>query len=136
MNLEPRLITLSKNEDSSRGNLTYIEKDKHIPFNIERTSWIYNVPGDKKLDGNAFKNQQDFIIPLSGSLDIAVDNGYDKKIYSLNAANKGLYVPPNFWRQMQNFSTNCLVLVLSSTKYAKEDYIWDYEEYLKKIKNI
>ena len=133
--MEPQIITLSKNENPERGNLTYIEKDLHIPFEIKKTSWIYRVPGDIVIKGYAYKNQENFIITLSGSLDVLLDNGRDRKSFHLNAANKGLYVPAGKWIQMGNFSTNAMVIILGSTANDKDDIIREYEEFLK-IKNL
>lgn len=134
MDVEPRIITLSKNANPERGNLTYIEKDLHIPFAIKRTSLIYRVSGDTAMKGYAYKNQENFIIPLSGSLDVVLDNGTEKEIFRLNAANKGLYVPAGNWIQMSNFSTNAMVMILGSAVNDKGDVIREYEEF-QKMKN-
>jgi dTDP-4-dehydrorhamnose 3,5-epimerase-like enzyme len=123
------IIQLPKFEDP-RGNLSFIEELKHIPFKIERTYWIYDVPGGEIRGGHAFKVQQEIIVALSGSFDVVVDDGQSKQTFSLNRSYYGLYVPAGLWRQMQNFSTNSLALVLSSTHYVVEDYIYDYKEYL------
>lgn len=123
------IIQLPKLEDP-RGNLSFIEEFKHIPFKIERTYWIYDVPGGEIRGGHAFKIQQEIIVALSGSFDVVVDDGQNKQIFSLNRSYYGLYVPAGLWRQMQNFSTNALALVLSSTHYDNDDYIYDYREYL------
>lgn len=125
----PQIIPLPKIEDP-RGNLSFIEELKHIPFKIERTYWIYDVPGGQVRGGHAFKDQKELIVALSGSFDVVVDDGKVKQTFSLNRSYYGLYVPPGLWRQMQNFSTNSLALVLSSTHYNKEDYIYDYNEFL------
>lgn len=124
-----RLINLPKFEDP-RGNLSFIEENNHIPFKIERTYWIYDVPGGQVRGGHAFKDQQELIVALSGSFNVVVDDGKSKKTFSLNRSYYGLYVPVGIWRQMQNFSTNSLALVLSSTTFNEDDYIRDYEEYL------
>ncbi|MDY0198710.1 MAG: FdtA/QdtA family cupin domain-containing protein [Tenuifilaceae bacterium] len=130
----PHIINLPKNEDP-RGNLSFIEELKHIPFKIERTYWIYDVPGGQVRGGHAFKEQQELIVALSGSFDVVVDDCYEKQIFSLNRSYYGLYVPAGLWRQMQNFSTNSLALVLSSTHYNKEDYIYNYKEFTTFSKN-
>lgn len=127
---QAKIIQLHKFEDS-RGNLSFIEEWKHIPFKIERTFWIYDVPGGQTRGGHAFKFQQEFIIALSGSFDVIIDNGLEKQTFLLNRSYYGLYVPGGLWRQMHNFSTNSLALVLSSTKYNPEDYIYDYSEFIK-----
>jgi dTDP-4-dehydrorhamnose 3,5-epimerase-like enzyme len=124
------IIQLPKFEDP-RGNLSFIEEWKHIPFKIERTFWIYDVPGGQTRGGHAYKEQQEFIVALSGSFDVIIDNGLEKLTFLLNRSYYGLYVPGGFWRQMQNFSTNSLALVLCSTKYNPEDYIYDYSEFIK-----
>lgn len=123
------IINLPKFEDP-RGNLSFIEEFKHIPFKIERTYWIYDVPGGQVRGGHAFKKQQELIVALSGSFDVVVDDGKIKQTFSLNRSYYGLYLPAGLWRQMQNFSTNSLALVLSSTHYDEEDYIYDYKEFL------
>ena len=124
-----KIIDLPKIHDP-RGNLSFIEEEKHLPFNIERTYWIYDVPGGQKRGGHAFKMQHEVIVALSGSFDVIVDDGTERKIYSLNRSYYGLYIPSGIWRQMENFSTNSLAMVLSSTKYSEEDYIRDYNEYI------
>lgn len=126
---EAKIIELPKFLDR-RGNLSIIEEFKNIPFKIERTYWIYDVPGGEIRGGHAYHNNQEFIIALSGSFDIVLDDGKEKKIFPLNRSYYGLYVPKGMWREMRNFSTNALALVLSSTKYSKEDYIRDYKEFL------
>ena len=131
--MEPCFINLPKFEDP-RGNLSFIEDYKHIPFKIERTYWIYDVPGGETRGGHAFKVQQEIIVALSGSFDVVVDDSQNKQTYSLNRSYYGLFVPAGLWRQMQNFSTNALALVLSSTHYNAEDYIYDHREYLNFMK--
>ena len=128
MENEIKIIELPKFLDT-RGNLSFIEQLKHIPFKIERTYWIYDVPGGEARGGHAYKENQEFIVALSGSFDVILDDGKEKKTYSLNRSYYGLYVPKGVWREMNNFSTNSLALVLSSTKYNSEDYIYDYETF-------
>lgn len=125
---QPIIINLPKIGDK-RGNLSLVEEFKHIPFKIERTYWIYDVPGGEKRGGHAYRENQEFIVALSGSFDVVLDDGKEKKIYSLNRSYYGLYVPKGWWRQMENFSTNALALVLASIPYTKEDYIYDYQEF-------
>lgn len=130
MNLtNPEIISLPKFEDP-RGNLSFIEEFKHIPFKIERAYWIYDVPGGEIRGGHAFKAQQEIIVALSGSFDVVVDDGITKQTFSLNRSYYGLYLPAGLWRQMQNFSTNSLAIVLSSTHYDEADYIREYKEFL------
>lgn len=125
----PTIKQLSKITDP-RGNLSVIEELKDIPFKIERTYWIYDVPGGESRGGHAYKKNQEFIVALSGSFDVVLDNGKEKQIFSLNRSYNGLYIPKGLWREMTNFSTNSLALVLSSTKYDRDDYIRDYQEFL------
>lgn len=123
-----KILNLPKIEDP-RGNLSIIEEHTNIPFKIQRTYWIYDVPGGQVRGGHAFKEQQELIVALSGSFDVMVDDGKDKQIFSLNRSYYGLYVPSGLWRQMQNFSTNSVAMVLSSTLFNENDYIRDIEEY-------
>ena len=128
----PQIINLPKFLDE-RGNLSFIEEEKHIPFKIARSYWIYDVPGGEVRGGHAYKDNQEFIVALSGSFDVILDNGEKKQTFHLNRSYYGLYVPKGWWRSMENFSTNSLALVVASTSYQKEDYIYDYEEF-KKLK--
>lgn len=125
-----RIIELPKYTDP-RGNLSVIEEMKDIPFKIERTYWIYDVPGGESRGGHAYKENNEFIVAMSGSFDVHLDDGKEKKTFHLNRSYYGLYVPKGIWREMDNFSTNSLALVLSSTKYDVNDYIRDYDEFLK-----
>lgn len=127
--MEAKIINLTKIEDP-RGNLSFIEELKHIPFKIERAYWIYDVPGGQVRGGHAFKVQQELIVALSGSFDVVVDDGKEKQTFSLNRSYYGLYIPAGLWRQMQNFSTNSLALVLSSTHYNEDDYIHGYNDFI------
>lgn len=117
-----------------RGNLSFIEECNHVPFTIERSYWIYDVPGGVTRGGHAYKENEEFIVSLSGSFDVIVDDGITRQIFSLNRSYKGLYIPKGMWRQMENFSTNSLALILASTPYDSTDYIYDYEEFKKMIK--
>lgn len=114
-----------------RGNLSFLENDSQVPFDIHRSYWIYDVPGGATRGGHAFIEQHEAIIVMSGSVDIIVDDGNVKKTISLNRSYYGLYVPNGLWREMCNFSTNSLVLVLASTDFNKKDYIFDYADFLK-----
>ena len=111
------------------GNLSFIEEERHFPFQIKRAYWIYDVPGGQIRGGHAFKTQNELIIALSGSFDVIVNDGICQKVQSLNRSYYGLYIPAKIWRQMENFSTNSLALVLSSTEYNEMDYIRDYDYY-------
>lgn len=131
MNIEnSKIIDLPKILDR-RGNLSFLEGENHIPFEIKRTFWIYDVPGGEERGGHAYKETEEFIIALSGSFDVVLTDGKKKIIYNLNRSYYGLYVPKMMWRQMENFSTNSLALVLSSTHFSKDDYIRDFKQYKK-----
>ena len=128
-----KILNLPKNLDR-RGNLSVIEEVKDIPFKIKRTYWIYDVPGGETRGGHAYKRNQEFIVALSGSFDVILDDGTGRETYSLNRSYYGLYVPKGIWRQMQNFSTNSLALVLASIDFDPADYIYDYA-FFKKMKD-
>jgi len=130
--MKAKIIDLPKIEDP-RGNLSFIEGESHIPFKIERTYLIYDVPGGQARGGHAYKELEEFIVALSGSFDVLLDDGIEKKTYSLNRSYYGLYVPKMVWRSMENFSTNALCLTLASTPYDKDDYLRDHNNFLKYI---
>ena len=125
---EAKIIDLPKILDA-RGNLSVIEELINIPFKIKRTYYIYDVPGGETRGGHAYKENQEFIVSLSGSFDVVIDNGINQRTFSLNRSYYGLYVPKGLWKQMKNFSTNSLALILASTPFDKTDYIYDYEQY-------
>lgn len=127
---EPRIIELPKFLDA-RGNLSFVQNNTHIPFEIKRTYWLYDVPGGESRGGHAYRETEEFVIALSGSFDVIVDEGKEKKTFHLNRSYYGLYIPKGMWREMDNFSTNSLALEFASTKYNPEDYIRDYNEFLK-----
>ena len=127
---EPRIINLPKFLDA-RGNLSFVEQENHIPFVIRRTYWVYDVPGGEARGGHAYRENEEFIISLSGSFDVTLDDGKKKRTFTLNRSYYGLYVPKGLWREMENFSTNSLALILSSTDYDAGDYVRDYDEFLK-----
>ena len=131
---QARIIDLPKILDR-RGNLSIIEEMKNIPFEIKRSFWIYDVPGGETRGGHAYKETQEFIVALSGSFDVVIDDGKIKQTFSLNRSYYGLYVPQMMWRQMINFSTNSLALIVASTEYDANDYIRDYSEFLKAKNN-
>ena len=126
---EAKIIQLPKHFDA-RGNLSVIEELKEIPFMIERTYWIYDVPGGEVRGGHAYRENEEFIVALSGSFDVTLDDGREIQRFHLNRSYYGLYVPKGMWREMENFSTNSLALVLASAKYSADDYIRDYAEFL------
>jgi len=125
-----RLIQLPKFLDS-RGNLSFAQNNAEIPFEIQRTYWIFDVPGGESRDGHAFQSNQEFIIALSGSFKVIVDDGVNKKDFYLNRSYYGLYIPNGIWRELSDFSTNSLALEFASVKYDKNDYIEDYPQFLK-----
>lgn len=125
-----KLIELPRFLDS-RGNLSFVEQLNHIPFEIKRTYWIYDVPGGEARGGHAFKENQEFIVSLSGAFDVIVDDGVSKKTFNLNRSYYGLFVPAGLWREMINFSTNSVALEFGSIHYDASDYIRDYGEFLK-----
>ncbi len=120
-----RIIELPKILDE-RGNLSFIEGDNHIPFKIKRTYMIYDVPGGETRGEHAFIETNEFIVALSGSFDVALDDGNKKRTYSLNRSYYGLYVPNMIWRSLENFSTNSLCMILASEMYNEGDYLRDY----------
>ena len=123
-----KVIHLPKFLDS-RGNLSFVEQENHIPFAIKRTYWLYDVPGGESRGGHAYRTNQEFIVALSGSFDVILDDGNEKQSFTLNRSYYGLYIPKGLWREMINFSTNSLALILSSTVYDANDYISNYEEF-------
>lgn len=125
-----QIIDLPKILDP-RGNLSFLESENHVPFEIKRTYWIYDVPGGETRGGHAFKEQKELIIVLSGSLDIIIYDGIKEKKFSLNRSYYGLYIPNNLWRHMENFATNTLALVVSSTSFDEKDYIREKDEFIK-----
>jgi hypothetical protein len=126
--LEPQIIQLPKFLDP-RGNLSFIENEKNIPFNIKRTYWIYDVPGGETRGGHAYHHLQEFIVALSGSFDVVLNDGNKEHRFHLNRSYYGLYVPKMYWRSMENFSTNALALVLADNDYNETDYIRDFEKF-------
>lgn len=124
--MEAKIIHLPKIVDH-RGNLSFIEENKHIPFKIERAFWIYDVPGEEKRGDRIFRETEEFIVALSGSFDVVLRNGEKEQVFQLNRSYYGLYVPKRMWREMRNFSTNSLALVLISTSYETADCIGDCE---------
>lgn len=115
-----------------RGNLSFVENFSQIPFEIKRTYWLYDVPGGESRGGHAFRQNQEFVIALSGSFDVIVDDGNHKKTFTLNRSYYGLYIPAGLWRTIGNFSTNSLALEFGSMNYDRDaDYVEDYDEFVK-----
>ena len=126
---ECQIIELPKISDP-RGNLTFIENSNHIPFDIRRVYYLYDVPGGSERGSHAHKNLHQFIISMSGSFDVELDDGRNKKRYHLNRSHYGLYVCPMMWRLIDNFSSGAVCMVLASDFYIKEEYIRDYNNFL------
>jgi len=127
---EVKIIQLPKILDE-RGNLSFFENEKHIPFAIRRSYWIYDVPGGEVRGGHAYKTLQEFIVALSGSFDVVLNDGKEAKTFTLNRSYFGLYVPKQIWRHMENFSTNSLALIVADKAYDANDYIRDYDSFVK-----
>ena len=115
--------------DDTRGNLTFVEGGEHIPFDIKRVYYLYDVPGGAARGGHAHKNLEQIIIALSGSFDVLLDDGNEKKTYTLNRAYQGLYLSNMIWRELDNFTTGAVCLVLASEHYDESDYYRDYNEF-------
>lgn len=127
--VSPRLIDLPRFLDH-RGNLSVVEEIKDIPFVIQRAYWVYDVPGGEEREGHAYYRNEEFIIALSGSFDVVVDDGVSTATYQLNRSYYGLYVPAGVWRTLTNFSTNSLALILASTSYDPTDYIYTHNDFM------
>ena len=125
-----QVIELPKFLDQ-RGNLSFAQNNAQIPFEIKRTYWLYDVPGGECRGGHAYCETEEFVIAMSGSFDVTVDDGKEKKTFHLNRSYYGLYIPKGLWREMENFSTNSLALEFASTPYNPDDYVRDYDEFLK-----
>ncbi|MGH8232714.1 MAG: sugar 3,4-ketoisomerase [Rhodanobacteraceae bacterium] len=124
-----RIIELPKIADP-RGNLTFVEGSQHIPFAIERVYYLYDVPGGAERGGHAHKALRQLIIAMSGSFDVVIDDGSERKRFHLNRSYFGLYVCPMIWRELDNFSSGSVCMVLASNRYDEADYYRDYAEYL------
>jgi WxcM-like, C-terminal len=123
-----RIIYLPKIEDV-RGNLTFIEDNTHVPFEIKRVYYLYDVPGGESRGGHAHKNLEQFIIAANGSFDVILDDGYNRERFHLNRSYYGLYVPSMIWRELDNFSSGSVCLSLASELYDEDDYIRDYKDF-------
>ena len=128
------IIELNKHH-ANEGNLTVVENNKTIPFEVKRLYYLYDVPGGEVRGSHAYRETEEFIVALSGSFDVVIDDGKVKQIFSLNRSYYGLYVPKMMWRQMQNFSTNSLALIVTNTEFNRDDYIYDYDLFLKEKSN-
>jgi len=124
-----QIIDLPKVSDP-RGNLTFIEEGRHVPFEFKRVYYLYDVPGGAERGGHAHKGLHQLIIAMSGSFDVVLDDGRMKRRIHLNRSYKGLYVCPMIWREIDNFSSGSVCMVLASNLYDEDDYYRDYEQYL------
>jgi hypothetical protein len=129
-----RLVTLPRIMDP-RGNLTFVEETRHVPFDIKRVYYLYDVPGGEGRGGHAHVELEQLIIAASGSLDVILDDGHVRHRFHLNRSYFGLYVPKMMWREMDNFSSSSVCLVLASTFYYESDYIRDYQEFVKRVRS-
>jgi dTDP-4-dehydrorhamnose 3,5-epimerase-like enzyme len=127
-----RIIELPKIADP-RGNLTFVEGMNHVPFDIRRVYYLYDVPGGETRGGHAHKDLEQFIIAVNGSFDVVLRDGYNQKKFFLNRSYYGLYVPRMVWRELENFSSGSVCLVLASQPYEESDYYRDYPEFLKAV---
>lgn len=128
-NIQPNIIDIPKIIDKKgRGNLSVVEK-ACIPFNIKRVYYLYDVPSDAYRGGHAHKEQQEFLIAISGSFEVVLDNGFEKTKVMLNKPNKGLLISTKTWRELQDFSSGAICLVLASNFFDENDYIRDYDKF-------
>ena len=128
-----RIIELPKVKDS-RGNLTFIESGRHIPFEIKRTYYLYDVPGGARRAAHGHRALHQLMISMSGSFDVTLDDGCEKKVFHLNRSYYGLYIPPMIWRDLDNFSSGAVCMVLASDFYDEKDYSRNYDHFLKAVK--
>ncbi len=130
---EPQLIDIPIAHDQ-RGNLSVVEGGQLIPFDIKRLYYLYDVPGGATRGGHAHRELRQLIIAASGSFDVILDNGKTRQKFSLNRSYKGLYIPTMTWREIENFSSGAVCMVLASEHYNESDYIYEYEDFLKEVK--
>ncbi len=129
-----KIIQLPKIQDQ-RGNLTFIESDRHIPFDIKRVYYLYDVPGGSSRAAHGHKKLHQLMIAMSGSFDITLDDGIEKKTFHLNRSYSGLYIPPMMWRDLDNFSSGAVCMVLASEYYDEQDYFREYSDFIQATKD-
>jgi hypothetical protein len=129
-----RIVQLPKIEDV-RGNLSFVEGQRHIPFAIRRVYWVYDVPGGAMRDGHAYRTLEEFIIAASGSFDVAINDGNEQQVLHLNRSYVGLYIPPMLWRCLDNFSSNSVALILASRPFSEEDYLREFQDFARHKKS-
>lgn len=128
-----RLIQLPKIEDS-RGNLTFVEGGNHIPFDIKRVYYLYDVPGDASRAAHGHRNLHQLMIAMSGSFDVTLDDGFEKRTFHLNRSYFGIYIPPMLWRDLDNFSSGSVCMVLASDYYNEDDYFRNRDDFIRAVK--
>ncbi|MEW5709898.1 sugar 3,4-ketoisomerase [Pelomicrobium sp. G1] len=128
-----RIIELPKIQDN-RGNLTFIEGGRHVPFEIKRVYYLYDVPGGASRAGHGHRKLRQLMIAMSGSFDVTLDDGRERKLFHLNRSYYGLYIPPMLWRDLDNFSSGAVCMVLASDYYDEGDYFRDYDEFLRAVR--
>ncbi len=129
-----RFIELPKIVDN-RGNLSFIESGRHIPFDLKRVYYIYDIPGGAERGGHAHRELRQFLIPMSGSFDVVLDDGSSCETYQMNRPHYGLYIPSMIWREIRNFSSGVVLMVLASEFYEESDYFRDYNEFIKEVRS-
>jgi dTDP-4-dehydrorhamnose 3,5-epimerase-like enzyme len=125
-----KIIELPKISDP-RGNLTFIEGERHVPFDIKRVYYLYDVPGGAERGGHAHKSLHQFMVAMSGSFDVVLDDGKEKKLFHLNRSHYGLYICPMIWRELDNFSSGSVSMVLASSRFDESDYFRNYAEFMR-----
>ncbi|MFT4116899.1 sugar 3,4-ketoisomerase [Bradyrhizobium sp.] len=128
-----KIVDLPKISDP-RGNLTFIESNRHVPFDIKRVYYLYDVPGGSERGGHAHKALTQLIVAMAGSFDVRIDDGHQKRVFHLNRSYYGLLITPMIWRELDNFSSGSVCMVLASNLYDEDDYYRDYNTYLAQVR--